>query len=80
MSSLHHVPGPAADDAFRFGLTVAAVGGLSLLAVLVWVGSVTLLGAALVALFCLPVLLVAAACVLSVWLGYDKRAVDVALS
>ncbi len=79
MSTLHHVPGPDADEAFRLGLAAAAVGALSLLAVLVWVGTVTLLGAAFVALFGLPVLLVVAACVLSVWLGYDKRPADVAL-
>ena len=80
MSTLHHVPGPAADEAFRFGLAVAAVGTLAVLVALVWVGAVTPLGAALAGLFGLPVLLVVAACLLSAWLGYDKRAVDVALS
>ncbi|WP_254537022.1 hypothetical protein [Halomarina litorea] len=80
MSTLHHAPGPDADAAFRLGLAVATTGALAALALSVWAGSVTLLGATLFALFGLPVLLVVVASVLSVWLGYDKRAVDVTVA
>jgi hypothetical protein len=80
MSTLHHVPGPAADEAFRLGLAVTTVATVAVLAALVWIDSMTLLGAALSMVLGLPIVLFATACLLSVWLGYDKRAVDVALS
>ncbi|EMA47914.1 hypothetical protein [Halococcus saccharolyticus] len=80
MAAIRHSPGPAAAEAFTLGITTAATLGLAGLWLLVWTDVLTLLGAIFVAFFGLPVLLVVVSCLLSVWLGYDKDAVDTALS
>ena len=69
-------PGPAAERAFRTGIVAAALVGLAAIGALYWTGTIALVlaGYALVLLF--PLYLVAAAAVLSVWLGYDTDATD----
>lgn len=67
-------PGPVAADAFRLGMILGAVVGLTGIGLLYWVGTLTpiLLGYVLLAIF--PIYLVVVAAVLSRWLGYDKDA------
>jgi hypothetical protein len=69
-------PGPDARIAFRTGILVAAVVGLTLLAVGYRLGVLEPLMAAYAAIALFPVYLVLVASVLSVWLGYDKDATD----
>jgi len=71
-----HSPGPAAESAFRTGIVVAALIGLTTIGVSYWTGTIALVlaGYSLVLLF--PLYLVAAAVVLSVWLGYNTDARD----
>ena len=71
-----HSPGPAAEHAFRTGIIAAALAGLAGIGLLYWTGTIALLlaGYSLVLLF--PLYLVAAAVVLSVWLGYNTDATD----
>jgi len=71
-----HYPGPAAEHAFRTGIVAAALVGLTGIGVAYWTGAIglTLAGYSLALLF--PLYLVAAAIVLSVWLGYDTDATD----
>ncbi|EMA52707.1 MULTISPECIES: hypothetical protein [Halococcus] len=71
-----HSPGPAAEYAFRTGMIAAALVGLTGIGFLYWTGTIALLlaGYSLVLLF--PLYLVAAAVVLSVWLGYNTDATD----
>lgn len=76
MATLKRTPGPAARSAFRLGMLVAVVLGLTVLGVL-YLGGVLTTTTALYVLFALfPVYLVVAASALSVWLGYDKDATD----
>lgn len=71
-----HSPGPAAEYAFRTGIVAAALIGLAAIGISYWTGTIALVlaGYSLVLLF--PLYLVAAAVVLSVWLGYDTDATD----
>ncbi|WP_049899695.1 hypothetical protein [Halococcus agarilyticus] len=71
-----HSPGPAAEHAFRTGIIAAALVGLAAIGISYWTGTIALLlaGYSLVLLF--PLYLVAAAMVLSVWLGYNTDASD----
>lgn len=80
MAAIRHSPGPAAAEAFTLGIATAATLGLAGLWLLVRIDVLTPLGAAFTAVFGLPVGLVVVSCCLSVWLGYDKDAVDTALS
>lgn len=80
MAAIRHSPGPAAAEAFTFGIATAATLGLIGLWLLVRVDVLTPLSAIFAAVFGLPVGLVVVACCLSVWLGYDKDAIDTALS
>ena len=76
MGTLKRSPGPAAERAFRTGIVAAALIGLAAIGALYWTGTIALVlaGYSLVLLF--PLYLVAAAAVLSVWLGYDTDATD----
>ena len=80
MSSLRHSPGPAAAEAFTLGIATTVISTLAGLWMLLQFGMLTLFDAILTAVLGLPVLLVVVSCLLSVWLGYDQDAIDVALS
>ncbi|WP_256684380.1 hypothetical protein [Halococcus qingdaonensis] len=80
MSAIRHTPGPAAAEAFTFGIAITTVTTLAGIGVLVWTGVLTVIGAVATLLLGLPALLLIVSCLLSVWLGYDRDAVDVALS
>ena len=80
MSTLRHSPGPAAAEAFTFGIAAATTISLVGLWVLFRTGLLTVFDVILAAVLGLPVLLVVVSCLLSVWLGYDRDASDVALS
>ena len=80
MVAIRHSPGPAAAEAFTLGIATATTLGLTGLWILVRTGALGLPGAVVAAALRLPVLLVVVSCVLSVWLGYDRDAVDTALS
>ncbi|WP_049899676.1 hypothetical protein [Halococcus agarilyticus] len=80
MAAIRHSPGLAAAEAFTLGIATATTLALIGLWLLVRTGVLGLPGAVLAAVFGLPVLLVVVSCVLSVWLGYTKDAVDTALS
>ena len=80
MTSLRHTPGPDAAAAFSLGITTVATVSLASLGTLIWLGVLAVFEAALVAVLGLPVALLVVACLLSVWLGYDKDATDVVLS
>ncbi|WP_251342548.1 hypothetical protein [Haloplanus halophilus] len=69
-------PGPAARSAFRFGVLVAAVAGLSVLAWLYRSGALAPAAAVYVTIALFPVYLLVVASVLSVWLGYDRDPTD----
>jgi hypothetical protein len=72
MTTVRVSPGPSAAHAFRLGMIVGGLLGLTVIGVLYWIGvlQVLSLGYTLVLLF--PIYLVIVACLLSVWLGYDK--------
>jgi membrane protein implicated in regulation of membrane protease activity len=72
MEPIRISPGPAAAHAFRLGIVVSAVVGLTGTGLLYWVGAITLPVTAFVLVVLFPVYLVLAAAVLSRWLGYDK--------
>jgi uncharacterized SAM-binding protein YcdF (DUF218 family) len=80
MSTHRYSPGPAAAEAFTLGIatatTVALAGVWSLFSAGLWTVFDVILAIALG----FPVLLIVVSCLLSVWLGYDKDALDVALS
>ena len=80
MSTRRHVPGPAAAEAFTLGITSTAVAMFAGIFLLFWAELLTMVGAVAVVVLGVPVVLLVAACLLSVWLGYDKDAADVALS
>ncbi|WP_251328105.1 hypothetical protein [Haloplanus pelagicus] len=69
-------PGPAARSAFRLGVLVASVAGLTVLAWLYRTGTLTTTTAVYVTVALFPVYLLVVASVLSVWLGYDKGPTD----
>lgn len=72
MQTVRSTPGPDAARAFRTGILVAAVIGLTAIAALYWLGAFTALFAGYVTVVLFPVYLIFTAAVLSVWLGYDK--------
>ncbi len=76
MGSLSNTPGPVARNAFKTGMTAAAVLGLAGVGALWTLGVLdpVLLGYLLVLVF--PLYLVFAASALNVWLGYGKDATD----
>lgn len=80
MTTIRHSPGPAAAEAFSLGITTTATLCLVGLWVLFEVGVLALHAAVLAAVFGVPIALLIASCLLSIWLGYNKDAVDVALS
>ncbi|GAA0465932.1 hypothetical protein MUK72_06370 [Halococcus dombrowskii] len=80
MTAIRHTPGPAAAEAFTFGIAITTLTTLAGIGVLVWTGMMTVIGAVAALLLGLPTLLVIVSCLLSVWLGYNRDAVDVALS
>jgi hypothetical protein len=80
MTTLRYSPGPAAAEAFNFGIAATTTISLAGLWMLFSVGLLTVTGVLLAVVLGLPVLLVVASCLLSVWLGYDRDAYDVALS
>jgi hypothetical protein len=78
MPALHYSPGPAAEEAFRFGMVAAATISLAALGFLFWIDMLTLPGLILTAVLGLPVLFIVVSCLLSVWLGYKPiRVADV---
>lgn len=80
MPTIRHSPGPAAAEAFTFGITTTATLCLAGLWVLFEIGVLALHAAILAAVLGVPIALLVASCLLSVWLGYNKDAIDVALS
>lgn len=76
MDRVRHSPGPAANQAFTFGIAAVIVLTVTLLGLLVWAGVVTITTVVLGALLGLPVLVIFVSCALSVWLGYDN--IDIA--
>lgn len=76
MASVKRNPGPLAGKAFKLGMVAATVVGLASLAWLHWVDLLTLYHVGFTLVFLFPVYLILAACLLSVWLGYDKDASD----
>jgi hypothetical protein len=73
-------PGPAADRAFALGLRGTVVGVLLGIGLLYLAGVLTARDAVLAVVLGAPVAIILASCVLGVWLGYSKDALDVALS
>jgi hypothetical protein len=80
MSAIRHTPGPAAAEAFTLGITIATITALAGIGFLVLTGMMTVVGALAAIVLGLPTLLVVVSCLLSVWLGYNRDAFDVALS
>jgi hypothetical protein len=80
MSAIRHTPGPAAAEAFTLGIAIATVTALAGIGFLVLTGTITMVGAFAAIVLGLPILLVVVSCLLSVWLGYNRDAFDVALS
>jgi hypothetical protein len=80
MTTLRHSPGPAAAEAFTFGIATAATVTLAGVWSLFSVGVLTLFDVIFVVVVGLPMVLLVVSCLLSAWLGYDKDAYDVALS
>ncbi len=80
MSAIRRSPGPAAAEAFTLGIATTLTGVVAAVVALVWFDVLTLAGAFASLLMGLPLAALFAACLLSVWLGYDKDATDVALS
>lgn len=72
MDTIHLSPGPVAAQAFRLGMVASAVGGLTGIATLYWLGVLSPLFAGYVLILLFPVYLVFTATALSVWLGYNK--------
>ncbi|SDQ55809.1 hypothetical protein [Natronobacterium texcoconense] len=67
-------PGPIAEQLFENGFRSAAIGGLSLIGYLHWVGALSLLEPVTVVLVALlfPIYLVFVSMLLAAWLGYDR--------
>lgn len=80
MTTIRHSPGPAAAEAFALGIKMTLTGVFAVVCALVWSEVLTLAAAFAVLLVGLPLAALFAACLLSVWLGYEKDATDVALS
>jgi hypothetical protein len=80
MSAIRHTPGPAAAEAFTLGIAIATTTALAGIGVLLWADVLTMTGALAAIALGLPVLLIVVSCLLGVWLGYDRDALDVALS
>lgn len=80
MAALKRSPGPAAEQAFTLGLTIAITVAVTGLGVLLWADVLTVLDLVVVSVLGLPPLFVIASCLLSVWLGYNEDAADIALS
>ena len=78
MAAIRRSPSPAAAEGFTLGSTTATTLALAGLWLLVRTGVLGLPGAVFAAVFGLAVLLVVS-CVVSVWLGYDRDAIDTAL-
>ena len=76
MSSSSPPPGPDADAAFTLGLAASTVLAALGIALSAHSGSVTSLGAIVLAIVGLPAVFVVTSCLLAVWLGYDRDAVD----
>lgn len=80
MTVLKSAPGPAAEEAFGLGLVAATTAALAGLGLLLRVGLLTLPTVFLASILGVPVLLIVVSCLLGVWLGYEKDAVDTVLS
>ena len=80
MTAIRHSPGPAAAEAFALGIKTTLIGMLATVTGFVWIDVLTLTGAFAILLIGLPPVYLLAACLLSVWLGYNKDAIDVVLS
>lgn len=72
MTTLRVSPGPSAAHAFRLGMIVGGLLGLTVIGLLYWVGVLQVLSLGYTLLLLFPTYLVVVACLLSVWLGYDK--------
>jgi len=79
MEGIHHSPGEAAEQAFTLGLIAAMVLGIVAVVFLLWVRILTVMTAVLASVIGLPILLIIASCLLSVWLGYNRSALDSAI-
>jgi hypothetical protein len=79
MDTVHHSPGEAAEQAFTLGLVAAMVLGVAGVVFLLWVRILTVMTAVLASVIGLPILLIIASCLLSVWLGYNRNALDSAI-
>ena len=73
MSTLGHRPGPNADRAFTVGLWTAVLVAVGTLFALLSTGLIGPWTAALAAVLGLPVYTIYVSCLLTVWLGYDRR-------
>ena len=80
MNTIRHSPGPAAAEAFALGTKTTVIGMLAAISGFVWFDVLTPAAAFAVLLIGLPLVYLLAACLLSVWLGYNKDAIDVVLS
>ncbi|MFB6244483.1 MAG: hypothetical protein ABEH80_10310, partial [Halobaculum sp.] len=76
MDDVKSVRGPNAHAAFRLGTIAAGVVGLGFTGVLYWLGVLTMVEAGYTVVLVLPVYLVFAATLLSVWLGFDRDPTD----
>jgi hypothetical protein len=70
------VPGQAAQQAFRVGVSAAAVGALGLLGLLALTGRITPLAAVFAVVVLFPPYLLVVASALSAWLGLGKDITD----
>ena len=76
MSPSSSAPGPDADAAFSLGLVAGMVLTLLAIALSFWSGAMSSLHAIVLVILVLPAAFVLTACLLAVWLGYDREAVD----
>lgn len=76
MSPSSSAPGPDADATFRLGLAAGMVLTLLAIALSFWSGTVSSLHAIVLVVLLVPAAFVLTACLLAVWLGYDRDTAD----
>ena len=76
MASPSPPPGPDADAAFTLGIAASVVLAALAITFSVWTGDLTLPSAIVLLVLGLPTVFVVASCLLAVWLGYDRDAID----
>jgi hypothetical protein len=76
MGDPRSAPGQAAQQAFRAGVSAAAVGAIGSVGLLAWAGRITPLAALFAVVVLFPPYLLVVASALSAWLGLGKDVTD----